>query len=132
MTWALSTGAKSAAINPVATLCNSGSIGIYSGTRPATPNTAITSQVLLAQPEFGATAFGSASAGVATANAITSENAVATGTASWARIYESDGVTVVGDCDVSATGGSGDLTFPSVSFVSGQSIGVSSLTLTQP
>jgi hypothetical protein len=119
-----------ASLNAVAALCNSGFIQVYSGTRPATPDTALSGNVLLATLTFGATAFGAASSGVATANAITSGTAVATGTASFARIFKSDDSTVVGDCDCGTSGS--DMNFSTLSFVSSNSVTCSSLTLTQP
>lgn len=120
---------RNVAANAVAALCNSGFIQIYSGTRPATPDTALSGNTLLATLAFGATAFAAASSGVATANAITSGTAVANGTASFARIFKSDDATVVGDCNCGTSGS--DCNFPTVSFVSGNIITCTSLTLTQ-
>ena len=130
MAWALANASKTAAVNPVATLANSGTINIYSGTRPATPDTAITSQVLLVTLTFGATAFGGAANGVATANAISSGTVASSGTAAWARSFKSDASTVIGDCDVGTSGS--DINLPSLSLVVGEVVSCSSLTLTQP
>jgi hypothetical protein len=124
-----SLGSRNASANAVAALCNSGFIQVYSGTRPATPDTALSGNVLLATLTFGATAFGAASAGVATANAIASGTAVATGTASFARAFKSDDSTVVGDFNCGTSGS--DFNFSTLSFVSGALISCSSLTLTQ-
>jgi len=94
----LSNAAANAEANALAALCNSGYIRIYDGSQPATADTALGAQVLLAELRFGATAFGAASAGVITANAITADaSANASGTASWCRILQSDGTTVVMD-----------------------------------
>lgn len=80
---------------------NSGKLRIYSGTRPANADTALSGNTLLAELTFGATAFPAASGGVLTANAITSDPAAdATGTASFARAFESDGTTVLDDFGV--------------------------------
>jgi hypothetical protein len=66
---------------------NSGYIRIYDGTQPANADTAIGVQVLLAELRFAADAFGAASGGTITANAITSDSSANnTGTATWARI----------------------------------------------
>src|SRR4051794_35149136 len=74
---------------------DSGYIRIYDGTQPATADTAISTQTLLAELRFGADAFAAAVAGVITANAITSDSSAdATGTATWARILASNGSTV--------------------------------------
>ncbi len=120
---------RNAAVNAVAALCNTGYIQVYSGSRPATPDTALNGNTLLATLTFSATAFGAGASGVATANAIGSGTAVATGTAAFARIFKSDDSTVVGDCNVGTSGS--DINFPTLSFVSGEVISCSSLTLTQ-
>jgi hypothetical protein len=122
--------AANAAANAMAALCNTGYLRIYDGTQPATADTAITSQVLLAELTFGATAFGSASAGVCTANAITADSSAnATGTASWFRVWKSNGTDEVYDGSVGTTGC--DLNLNTVSIVSGASVSVTSLTLTE-
>ncbi|MGH7716807.1 MAG: hypothetical protein ACREML_12515, partial [Vulcanimicrobiaceae bacterium] len=92
----LSDVAAEAEANAFAPLCNSGTITIYSGTQPVNANTGLSGNTLLVTLTFGATAFGSAAAGgVITANTITSGTAVATGTATFARLLKSDGTTVV-------------------------------------
>ena len=87
-----------------AALCNSGMIRIYDGTQPATADTATSSNTLGVTLTFGATAFGSASSGLLTANAITAGTAVAAITPTWARILKSDGTTVVMDVSAGASG----------------------------
>lgn len=89
--------------NALAPLMNGGTINIYSGAQPATANTALSGNTLLVTFTFGATAFGAASGGVITANAIASGTAVATGTATFARILQSGGATVM-DTSVGLTG----------------------------
>src|ERR1700677_1142520 len=90
---------RNAGANATTALLNSGFIEVYSGARPATPDTALSGNTLLATLTFGATAFGAAASAIATANAIVSGNCVANGTAAWCRLYKSDGTTVVGDCN---------------------------------
>src|SRR5688572_30702543 len=67
-----------------------GTIAIRSGSRPALPTDAATGTLLVtitcADPAFGA-----ASNGVATISDPSPVNAVATGTASWFRAFDSDG-----------------------------------------
>lgn len=93
--------AASAEADAVCPLLNTGYLRIYDGTQAATADTAVGAQVLLAELRFGATAFGAASNGVATANAITSDtDANATGTASWFRALKSDGTTTILDGSV--------------------------------
>lgn len=54
----------------------------------------------------------------------------ATGTAAHWRIYASDGVTCHLQGSVTATGGGGDLTLDNVSIASGQTVTITSFTLT--
>ena len=101
----LSNAAANAEADALAALLNSGYLRIYDGSQPADANTAVSSQVLLAELRFGATAFGAAVAGVITANAITGDSdANATGTAAWFRALKSDGTTVVMDGSVGTSG----------------------------
>jgi hypothetical protein len=89
---------------------NNGYCRFYSGTRPANADTALSGNTLLAELRFNATAFGSMSSGVATANAFTQDSAAdASGNPSFARWFESDGTTVFGDVSVGKTGGSEEL-----------------------
>lgn len=130
----LSNAAASAAADAVVDLIDAGAgagtIKIYDGTIPTNANTAIGSQVLLATLTFSDPAFGAASNGVATASAITSDSSAdATGTASWARIADSNGNTIM---DVTVGTSGEDIDFNTVSFVSGATIAISSLTYTQP
>ncbi len=104
----LSDTAANAEADNLCALLNTGYLRIYDSTgtgQPANANTAITTQVKLAELRFGSTAFAGAVAGVATANAITSDtNAAATGTATWFRCFKSDGTTVVMDGSVGTSG----------------------------
>lgn len=109
-----------------------GTIDIYDGTQPANANTAVTSQVKLATVTFQATAFGATStAGVATAATPLTDDtsAAATGTATWARVSDSNGV-VIFDCDVSTSGATINLN--STSITTGGTVSVSSFTITVP
>jgi hypothetical protein len=77
---------------------------IYSGTVPATADTALGAQVLLATLTLANTPFGAASAGVKTAGAIASDtNAANTGTAAFFRLTTSGG-TVVAQGTVGTSG----------------------------
>lgn len=98
----------------------------YDGSRPATGGTATTK---LAELTCNATFAPSASGGVLTLNAITSDtSADATGTATWFRIVKSDGTTFVMDGSVGTSGA--DLNMNSVSFTSGGSVATTSFTIT--
>ena len=88
-----------------------GTIKIYKGTMPATPETAATPTDLLGTLTFATTCgtIGTPTPKALTAASITSDtSADATGTASWARIADSNGVAVI-DIDCSITGGTGAL-----------------------
>lgn len=107
-----------------------GTIKIYDGTQPATADTAITTQTLLATLTFSDPAFGAASAGVITASTITGDSSAdATGTATWARIEDSDSNTIF-DCDVSTSGATINLN--STAIVAGASVDITSFTITMP
>ncbi len=106
-----------------------GSVKIYDGTQPANPGTAITTQNLLVTLTFNATAFGASAAGVATANAIVSGTAGNTGTATWARLASGAGTAVM-DMTVGSSGT--DIVLPSATINSGNTVSISSFTLTHP
>lgn len=118
----------------IAALLNTGYLRIYDSTggtgQPATADTAIGSQVLLAELRFAATAInGSASAGVATFAAITADSSAnAAGTATWFRALKSDGTTPVMDGTVGTSGS--DCNINSTSIASGAAVSVTSMTYT--
>lgn len=126
----LSNTAANAGTDAICANCNSGYLRIYDGSQPATANTAITTQTLIAELRFSATAFGAASLGVATANAITSGTASAAGTATWFRTFKSDGTTAVFDGTVGTA--TANLVVSAVAIALGESVGCSSLTYTLP
>jgi hypothetical protein len=91
----LTTINRNRAADAVTVRANNGSLRIYSGTPPVDANAALSGNTLLATLPFSATAFGAASNGIATANALTAAIAPATGRPTFARIIESDGTTAV-------------------------------------
>lgn len=106
---------------------NGGYLRILDGTQPATADTAITTQVVLAELPFSATAAPAAVNGLITFNALTSDtNANATGTATWFRAVQSDGTTVVMDGSVGTS--SANLVLNSTSITAGGTVAVSSFT----
>lgn len=124
--------ARNTIVDAFCALFNGGTIRIYDGTRPAGPATAISTQTLLAELTFGATAFGAAANGVATVNAITGDSSAnATGTATWYRLFTSGG-TARCDGKVSTAGNGGDLILNSVALQSGAAVSILSFTLTAP
>ena len=106
----------------------SAKLRIYNGTRPANVNTAISGQTLLVELICNASAFGAVGSGALTAGAISNGTAAATGTATWFRLFKSDGTTAAVDGDVSTTGA--DLNLSSTSINSGQTVSVSSFVIT--
>ena len=128
----LSTTARNALANAIKTAIDAGAAGgtikIYSGSQPATPQDTATG-TLLATLTFGDPSFGSAATGVITANAIAQVNAVATNTAGWARIADSDGNAIM-DVDVGTSGATINLNTTSI--VSGGPVSITSATITMP
>jgi hypothetical protein len=107
---------------------SSGFLRIYDGTQPATADTAIGAQTMLAELPLSTTAAGAASSGALTLSAITDEaSAAATGTASWGALVTSAGVRKV-DFSVGTSGA--DLNLDSVSITAGQVVSVSSFVIT--
>ena len=127
----LSNAFVNAQADAVAPIFNSGYLRIYSGTRPATADTAITNQVLLAECRFAADAINTVVNGVLTANALTGEDATLdAGTASFARVLQSNGTTVLSDYEVGVTGSWSDVEINSVTIVAGVALNVNSFTHT--
>ena len=111
-------------------LLNNGYLRIYDGTQAASADTAIGAQVLLAELRFNATAFGAASNGVATANAITQDSSAnASGTATWYRALKSDGTSPIEDGSVGTS--SSNLVLNSVAISAGAAVQVSAFTHTE-
>lgn len=132
MAFKISNTAANAAVDAIAALLNTGYFRIYSGTQPASADTALSGNTLLAELRFGATAFGAGVAGVATANAITQDSSAdATGTASFFRAFKSDGTTVVCDGSVGASGSGADAIIDSTAVQANTIVQVTSMTLTQ-
>lgn len=130
----LTNAAASAAADAVVDLVDAGAgagkIRIYSGTPPATADTALSGNTLLAELAMSDPAFGPASNGVATASAISNDTAAdATGTATFFRVLDSNNVVIFqGTVDTA----SADLVVNTTSFVAGAIVSISSFTYTQP
>lgn len=105
-----------------------GTLKIYTGPRPAT-GAAITTETLLATMTFSDSSAVDASSGVLTFNPITGANAVADGTAAWARAEDSE-ATFVMDLSVGATGSGTDIELNTTSIVTGGPVSVTSATIT--
>lgn len=103
------------------------SIRIYSGSKPATPETAATGTLLVTIPIAGSF---TASAGTLTAADPASASPAASGTAGYFRVLTS-GSTAKVDGTVSATGGGGDMQLGSTTVTTGVPVdlGVPSFTM---
>ena len=109
---------------------DTGYLRIYSGTRPATADTALAGNTLLAELRFAADAVASESNGVLTFDTLTPEDAaLAPGTASFARLFKSDGTTVI--CDLSVGTSDANVILPTLSITTGVEVAVSSMTVTE-
>lgn len=121
----LSVNTEADALTP---LFSSGYLRIYSGTQPATADTALSGNTLLAELRFNATAFGSASSGVLTANAITADSSADnSGTASFFRALKSDGTTVLMDGSVGTS--SANMIVATTTITAAQTVSCSSFTI---
>jgi len=117
-------------VNALLGQLNNGYLRVYDGAQPVDGDTAIGSQVKLAELRWNATAFASAVAGVAEANAITSDINTVAGTATWFRALTSDGVTALFDGTVGTAGC--NIILNSVLIGTGGMVAVSSFIYTQP
>jgi len=125
----LSNLAANAQANALAALLNNGYLRFYNGTQPATADTPLSGQTMLAEPRFGSPAFAPASGGVLLANDITADSdAAASGTASWFRCFSSDGVTAILDGSIGTSGC--DINMPTTDIVQHAVVPVTSLSYT--
>lgn len=149
MAFSISTAARNAAADGLTALFDAGTgrVNVYTGAKPATPQTAAIG-TLLATLTLATDAAGAASAGVAIFNAITSDTtADASGTAGWFRVYNSD-ETVPGsvgtatdarlDGTCSSQEGTGDMKFtdrgltPGNELVAGGIVAISGFSVNMP
>lgn len=123
----LTAARKNTMADALATSLNSGYLRIYSGTEPATADTALSGNTLLAELRFNATAAPSAVAGLLTFNAITQDSSNdASGTATFFRAFRSNGTTVEFQGTVGTSGTA--LVMASTTITAGGTTAVSSLT----
>lgn len=104
-------------------------IRIYSGTRPTNPGTALSGNTLLAELRGNATQFGTVSGGVVTLSATNPDtSADAAGTASFFRVFKSDGTTAVLDGSAGTSGT--DLILNTAAITLGGNVSITSGTIT--
>lgn len=130
----LSESVRHTIINNIKSAIDGGSgagyIQIRSGTRPANVSGTATGTLLvtltLNKPSYGAPSAGTASISLSPAVAGT---AVANGTATWARVFDSAGVAVM-DCSVGTTGA--DFLLSSTNILTGATITLTAGSITMP
>lgn len=130
MTLGIATATRNARLNAITTKIDAGSgaglLRIYNGSRPATGGAATT---LLAQLTFSDPSASAAASGILTFSAITSDSSAdATGTATWARILDSD-LNIIMDCSVGTSGA--DINLNTTSITLGALVSVTSAIITE-
>lgn len=103
-------------------------IDVYDGSRPANPQTAVTSQVKLLRFTLPNPPFAAAVDGVATANAVPATTGLDNGTATWCRMLNA-AEAVLADGDVDTAGE--EVNLSTVSITVGGSVTLTSGTHTQ-
>jgi hypothetical protein len=101
------------------------------GTPPGTLVFQTSGDAEVATLDLANPAFGASSAGVATAGAIVTDTNATGGTVAKARLKNNVGTDKI-ICSVTATGGGGDIQLNSVVISAGQSVSMTSLTYTAP
>lgn len=131
MTISITTANRNARADALTTaIGNAALLRVYDGTPPASANAALSSNTLLAELTCASPFAPAASGGVLTASAITQDSSAnATGTASFFRVYKSDGTTVAYQGSVGTSGQ--DLNLNTTSIVAAGPVAVTSLVLTE-
>lgn len=135
MAMKITTGSADVILNALGAECNSGVLRIYDGTEPATANTTLSSNNVLAELTLSSTAFGAPSTSgsdrMITAGTITADSSAdATGTATFFRVFKTGGSTVVYQGTAGTSGQ--QLNLNSTSIIAGGNVSISSLTITMP
>lgn len=127
----MSDQAVNAEADALALLAVLGTIRLYDGTQPATADTTISGQNLLAELTFGAPAFGASVSGILTANPITLDSAAdMSGDAAWFRVSQTGTDFPLWDGSVGVSGC--DMNLNSITITSGLPVTVSSFVHTIP
>jgi len=116
----LETVARNAASDAVVDLLDGGTIELQTS-----------ADVEVATLTLGTPAFGAASSGTATANAITEDSSATGGTIAKA-VFKTSGAAAVFTATVTATGGGGDIELSSLDIGAGDTVSLTSYTHTQP
>lgn len=126
----MNTAAQNRQVDSIGDDLNSGTLKIYTGSQPASGNDAA-SGTLLVTINLPADAMAAAASGIAAKSGTWSGVAVTDGTAGWFRIANS-GATRNYDGSVTAVAGGGDIELDDVSILTGQTVLISTFTVTQP
>ena len=118
-------------LNNALNASGAGKIELYTGTMPASPETGITSQVLLGTNNLANPAAVQSGGTLTFTTPTTDSSADATGTVTWARFKDGAG-TAICDWDVGVTGSGAMIQMVTTSIVVGGPIAWNSLTLTLP
>lgn len=131
MTISMTTAVRNARADAITTATgNAALLRIYDGTPPASANAALSGNTKLAELTAASPFAPAASGGVLTASAISQDaSADATGTASFFRLYKSDGTTVIKQGTVGTSGA--DLNLNTTSIVASGPVAVTSFVLTE-
>jgi hypothetical protein len=134
MTVSYSATVKNAKLDQVeTTVSTSPKLRIYNGTAPATADTALSGNTLLAEGTLPSDWMASASAGSKAKNGtwtLTGQSGAGSGTAgTFFRVYDNAGTTCHMQGTFTATGGGGDMTVDNNSMANTQSISVNTFTI---
>lgn len=128
MTLKLSTAARNAEADAWAALLNGGSAVFYSGSQPASADSAATG-TLIGTQTLGNPAFAAASSGTVTANPAAVGTVSTAGSPGYVRLKTSGGTTVA---DMSCGTSGADATINKASFAIGEAIVLVALSYTRP
>lgn len=127
----LSTAVRNARLDAIETTAGTAAVvKIKSGSQPATCATADSGTVLVSYTLASDWAAAASSGSKSFSNTPISTTAAATGTAAHYRVYASDGTTCHMQGSVTATGGGGDMTIDNTSITSGQTVNITSWSIT--
>ena len=121
-----STTTVNAQADAMARLLDNGYRRYYNGTKPATADTALSGNTLLAELRFANPSAPAAVDGVLTFTLTPDSSANATGTATWYRDLKSDGTTVVKDGTVGTVGSTSNVELNNTTIETGVQVSVSS------
>ena len=127
-----STDTLNAEANAWAVLCSNGTIKFYDGVKPTDPQVAITTQVLLASVPFGVSPFDAAVDGVISLSEYLTGVITTAGTTTWARLWKSDGLTVICDASVGVYTSGEDIEIEDVVLTLDDLVEVQTLNYTRP